>query len=115
MAATNEAKRILIFDDMIVSASSKAKFAMNILIVKPMPPKKDTPKMYFQFKSPGSDAIFALTAKYETRKIPTNFPTSNPNMIPSELLLVRLLSKLFGKTIAVLASANIGRIMKATG
>jgi len=55
---------------------------MNIDIVKPIPPKKLTPKIDFQFKSSGRLLIFSLTDKKLNSHIPIGFPMSNPNAIP---------------------------------
>ena len=115
MAAKNEASKMLNFEAVIISASLNARLAMNILIVKPMPPKSEMPIMWRQFKSGERLAIPVFTARNEVRKIPTNFPTIRPQIIPIELEVRRLLMISFGNTIAVLAKAKMGRIKNATG
>ena len=86
-----------------------------MLIVKPIPPNRETPRICLQFKSFDSVATFVFTAKNEIPKMPMNFPIINPKMIPNELLVVRLSKTLSGKMIAVLARAKMGRMIKATG
>ena len=114
-AATSEANRILIFDAVITSASVNARFVINILIVKPIPPSNEMPRMCIRVRSGDSDAMLSLVANITTRNMPINFPTKRPSMIPSELLEVKLANKLSGNTIAVLARANSGKMKKATG
>ena len=55
---------------------------MKIDIVNPIPPKKLTPIIDFQFKSLGSLLIFSLTERKLNRQIPIGLPKSNPKAIP---------------------------------
>jgi hypothetical protein len=115
IAEINEARRILIFEAVITAGLLKARLAINMLIVKPIPPSKEIPAIYFQFNPSDRLANLNLTAKYDTTKIPRNLPTIKPNIIPREFFVTRLSTILFGKLIAVFAKANMGRIIKATG
>jgi hypothetical protein len=61
---------------------SKARRVIKIDIVNPIPPKKPTPKIDFQFRSPGSLQSPNVTAKNVNRKIPNGLPTISPTAIP---------------------------------
>ena len=87
----------------------------KIDIVKPIPAKSPTPKIDFQFKSDGSLQSPKVTAKSAKRKIPKGLPTIRPSAIPKLLFSVNVCEMSPLKTIAVLANANIGKIIKATG
>lgn len=80
--AVNEESRMMNFALLIIVASSKANKVTKIDIVKPIPPKKPTPIIDFQFKSPGSWQIPNFTAKKLRAKIPRGFPTMSPKAIP---------------------------------
>ena len=54
---------MVIFELFCSSKSSKANNVMNMDMVNPMPPKKPTPTIDFQFKSLGSLQIPKVTAK----------------------------------------------------
>ena len=114
-AAKKEASKTLIFEAIMTSESLKAKFVMKMLIVKPIPPKNDIPKMCRQFKPGERLAIPALTATNEVRNIPANFPMIRPQIIPIEFDVTMLLTISFGNTMAVFTRANTGRIINATG
>ena len=45
MAAKKEASKMLNFEAVITSGLSKAKLAMKMLMVKPIPPKSEMPKI----------------------------------------------------------------------
>ena len=113
--AISEAARILIFELVMTAESLKARLVIKILIVNPIPPKNATPAICRQFKPSEILASLVFTAKIENKKMPENLPASNPAIIPIEFLLVRLARISFGKTIAVLAKAKTGIIIKATG
>ena len=93
----------------------KARLVMKMLIVKPIPPKSDMPKMWRQFKSDERLASPILTARKEIRNMPANFPIMSPIIIPTELEVSKLFIKSSGNTMAVLTNANIGRIKNAAG
>ena len=114
-AAKKEASKTLIFEAIMTSESLKAKFVMKMLIVKPIPPNNDIPKMCRQFKPGERLAIPALTATNEVRNIPANFPMIRPQIIPIEFDVTMLLTISFGNTMAVFTRANTGRIINATG
>ena len=114
-AAKTEANSILNFEATIMSVELNASIVIKILMVKPIPPRNETPNMCVQFKSSEIDAIFVLTAKYDNPKIPMDFPNTKPKIIPSELRDATLVSKFSGKVNAVFARANMGRTIKATG
>ena len=113
--AISEAARILIFELVMIDESLKARLVIKMLMVNPIPPKNATPAICRQFKSSEILASLVFTAKNEKKKIPENLPASNPAIMPIEFLLVRLATISFGKTIAVLAKAKTGIIIKATG
>ena len=115
IAETTDASSTLIFEAAIGSGFSKARLVIKMLIVKPIPPSADMPAMWRQFKPEERDASFVLTATKEVRKIPINFPIMRPAIIPMELGVARLFIMSEGKTIAVLARAKSGSIIKAIG
>lgn len=94
---------------------SKANKVTKIDMVKPIPAKKPTPKMDFQFKSVGSLQSPNATAKNVNKKIPKGLPIINPSAIPKLLCSVKICAMLPLKTMAVLAKAKIGKMIKATG
>jgi hypothetical protein len=61
--AINEEIKIMILELSICSPSEKARSVINIDIVKPIPPRKLTPNMDFQFKSVGSSLILNFTER----------------------------------------------------
>ena len=113
--AIKEESRMTNFALLIIVTSSKANKVTKIDIVKPIPPKNPTAKTDFQFKSRGSLQIPNFTAKKLSAKIPRGFPTISPNAIPVLYCVVKIAPMSELNMIAVLASANIGRMTKATG
>ena len=82
IAAIIEAIRMVIFELFCNSKSSKANNVMNMDMVNPMPPKKPTPIIDFQFKSCGSLQTPKVTAKKLNRTIPMGLPIISPKEIP---------------------------------
>lgn len=115
MADKVEAKMMAIFPMSIMVLSSNAKSVIKILIVNPIPASKLTPAMCFQFKPVGNFATPMNTAKLLNKIIPIGFPAASPPMIPVPILDESPETQLYLKTIQVLAKANSGRIIKATG
>ena len=113
--AINEEIKIINFELFIIVSLSKASKVTKIDIVKPIPAKSPTPKIDFQFKSDGSLQSPKVTAKSAKIKIPKGLPTIRPSAIPKLLFSVNVCEMSPLKTIAVLANANIGKIIKATG
>ena len=68
--ATNDEIKITNFALLIIVSLSKARSVIKIDIVNPMPPKKPTPKIDFQFMSSGSLQSPNVTAKNVNRKMP---------------------------------------------
>ena len=62
MPAIKEEIKITNFALLMISSLSNARSAINIDMVKPIPPKKLTPIMAFQFNSSGSLQIPHFTA-----------------------------------------------------
>ena len=61
---------------------SKARSVIKIDIVNPIPPKKPTPTIDFQFNSSGSLQRPNVTAKNVNRKMPNGLPIISPSAIP---------------------------------
>ena len=81
--ANNEAHNIPTFAWKISSGEEiKAKSATKIDIVKPIPPKNDTPNIWLIVLPLGSSAIFNLIASQEIPNIPITFPSTSPAIIP---------------------------------
>lgn len=111
----SEAIKIAIFELFIVSALSNARSVMKIDIVKPIPPKKPAPIIFFHLKSEGRAQSPRLAAINEKSQIPNGFPITSPVMIPKLLVCPKPICQLSPIAIQVLASAKSGRIKKATG
>lgn len=88
---------------------------MKMDMVKPMPPKKPTPISCFQFISSGSLQTPNITASRLKRNIPKGLPRKSPKKIPQLFGVSILPVNEPWSTIAVLAKANMGKIMKDTG
>ena len=80
--AINDEIKITNFALLIMVSLSKARSVTKIDIVNPIPPKKPTPKIDLQFKSPGSLQSPNATAKNVNRKMPNGLPTISPTAIP---------------------------------
>ena len=80
--AIKEDIRIVIFVPVMISLSLKAKSAIKIDIVNPMPPKNPAPKICFHFKSDGNVQKPMDTAKNENKQIPNGLPITKPINIP---------------------------------
>jgi len=85
---------MLILDSLMMAPSSKARLVIKMLIVNPIPPRKETPRIYRQFRSAEMVANFVLTATKEKKKIPANFPIKRPVIIPMELGFEKLSMRL---------------------
>ena len=77
--AINEANRIAIFELVTMSSFSNARSVTKIDIVKPMPPKKPAPTIFFHFKSDGITQSPKPVPINEKRKIPKGFPIKTCN------------------------------------
>ena len=88
---------------------------MKIDMVKPIPPNIPAPIIFDHFNSFGKTHHPKLTPRSEKRKIPNGFPTISPNKIPIELECVNPSLQFESIAIQVLATANNGRMIKATG
>ena len=83
-------------------------------MVKPMPPKKDTPRICHQFTPRGIVAIPVRTAIQLNRVIPMGLPTTSPSTMPSATGWVKTFINLSPKTTPAFERANIGIMAKAT-
>ena len=104
-----------IFDSVIKCGSLYASNVMKMDMVKPIPAKKPIPKISFHFKSVGSEQIPRETAMKLNKKTPRGFPIINPAKMPMLPGSARPVFHPALKTIAVLANAKRGRIIKETG
>ena len=74
---------IAIFDELINSVSPvKARLAMKIDMVKPMPPRSPAPKICVHFRSEGSLEIPSKTAMKTNNVIPSGLPMTKPVNTP---------------------------------
>ena len=103
------------FELLMITSLSKASKVIKIDIVNPIPANNPTLKIDFQFKSVGSLLKPNRTARNVATKIPTGLPTINPSAMPRLLGLVNVSMMFPLNKIAVLAKANMGRIINATG
>ena len=115
IAAIQEAHKMMNFEFSITVWFSKASNVIKMDIVKPIPAKKPTPKIPFQFISPGSFAIRNKIAAKLKIIMPKGFPTINPKAIPMLYVSENMLVTSELNTIAVLAKANRGKMKNATG
>ena len=113
--AKNEAVRIAIFELVMISSLLNARSVMKIDIVKPIPPKKPAPTIFFHFKSDGITQSPKPTPINEKRKIPNGFPITSPAIIPKLFVWPNPVCQVSPKAMQVFATANKGRIKKATG
>jgi len=110
-----DATRIINLALFITVTLSKANNVMKIDIVNPIPAKKPTPIIFFQFKSSGNCVILNFTIKKVNNTMPNGFPITNPKIIPNEYSSEKLCNQSEPITIAVLHKANKGNIKNATG
>lgn len=112
-----EAIKMAIFEKVIISSPSflKASRVMNIDIVKPIPPSIPAPKIFLHLRSFGNLQIPKVTAKYEKNQIPKGFPKTKPKIIPIEFSCDNPSCQSELMAMQVLATANKGRMIKATG
>ena len=80
--AISEERRIAIFELLTMSVLSKASRVMKIDIVKPIPPKKPAPIIFFHFKSVGNTQSPKPTPINEKSQMPKGFPITSPSIIP---------------------------------
>ena len=113
--AINEAIRIAIFELFTMSSLSNARRVTKIDIVKPIPPKKPAPIIFFHFKSDGIRQSPKPAPINEKRKIPKGFPITRPAIIPRLFVCPKPRCQVSPKEMQVFATANSGRIKKATG
>ena len=94
--------------------STKAKFPINRLMVKPIPVNTPTPYKLNQLDLFGICAIFNLIAHIENKNTPNCFPKNRPSTIPSGTGKSRELKLTPSKETPALARANKGMIPNAT-
>ena len=92
MQAIAEAARMEIFAVLIISKSLKARLAIKMDIVKPIPPKRLTPKICFQLTPLGNFASPDFIIRKLAVKIPSGFPITNPTITPRLVLLIMSVS-----------------------
>ena len=92
-----------------------ARLAIKMDIVKPIPPRIPAPAISRHVRSEGNRQRPLPTATAQSKITPTGLPSVNPAIMPTLLGLVRLFSQSALTAMPVLASAKIGRMMKATG
>jgi len=115
LPATIEATIIAILESLTGSAVSNAKRVMKIDMVKPMPPRKPTPMMFFHFNSAGSVHHPMATPIKANTTIPNGFPMTRPRIIPTLMECNKPFPRSFPNVIHVLANAKSGNITNATG
>ena len=94
---------------------SNARVAIKMDMVKPMPANKPAPIICRQEVLAGSIPHLSCTVIKEAVNMPKGLPINKPAMMP-QLRVVLIVAKISaGRTIAVLAKANIGMIRKFTG
>ena len=74
---------------LIRATSSKARNEIKIDIVKPIPPKKPTPKMCLQHTFAGNLDHLFRTMNQVNKTIPAGLPTTKPKMIPKSRGLIK--------------------------
>ena len=90
---------------------AKPSSAMNIDIVKPIPPIRAAPTMCLKFRPAGKEVRPSLTATQENPAMPTSLPITSPAVIPTDTGCVTILPKADQSTgTPAFASANIGII-----
>lgn len=82
LPASNEATSIAILEVSIISVVSKASSVIKIDMVKPMPPKKPAPRMFFHFRSFGKTQSPKAVPRNEKSQIPRGLPITKPEIIP---------------------------------
>ena len=95
-----------------MSALSNARSVKKIAIVKPIPPKKPAPIIFFHFKSVGNTQSPKPTPINEKSQMPKGFPITSPAIIPKLFGCPKPLCQLSPTAMQVLAIANNGRIKK---
>ena len=103
------------FDWLINSCWSKASKLIKMDIVKPIPPKSPIPKISVHLICWGKEQIFAVTAKKLNKKIPRGLPIINPVKMPRLFECPKFIWSSPSIIIAVLANANKGKMINATG
>ncbi len=86
--ARTEAKRIPIFDSLIIVMSSKAKLVMNSETVKPIPAVAANPRRDKKFSPVGEDVKGSFIPSQVMNVIPKIFPIIKPRPIPQVTGLV---------------------------
>jgi hypothetical protein len=100
---------------LIRATSSKARNEIKIDIVKPIPPKKPTPKMCLQHTFAGNLDHLFRTMNQVNKTIPAGLPRTKPKMIPKSRGLINCVKEKLLIEKAVFASAKTGIINSATG
>src|SRR4029077_10026548 len=114
--ASRDANKIAIFEAFIVCGSAeKARLAMNIDIVKQIPPRITASTTCDHFKSDGNWHIPLATATKQRNVTPRGFPAIKPAAMPALFALVKWCIQSAPTTMPVFASAKIGKMMNATG
>ncbi len=83
---------------------------MKIDIVKPIPPNKPAPIIFFHFKSDGNLQSPEPTPITDKSQMPKGFPITSPAIIPKLLVCTKPLCQSLFTVMQVLAIANKGKI-----
>jgi len=83
-------------------------------IVKPIPAKRETPKICFREESAGSGQSFVFTARNVKRLIPIILPNTRPQIMPILLGCNNDVNESGLILSAVFANANKGSMRNAT-
>ena len=103
------------FELSIISFSEKARLAMKIDMVNPMPANIEAPHSCFQLLPSGSVAQPLRINHQHNKRIPNCFPMNKPAMMPKLLLVVNPSYHPLTNGRHVLAIANNGNMINATG
>ena len=113
--AVSDASRMDILPPVRAAGFVKARLLIKIDMVKPIPPKHDTPKIMGHVVPSGNSPHLRCTARRLNRKMPIGLPSTNPKKMPAPNGLNRT-SKSPRPSILIpaLASAKMGMMKKET-
>jgi len=113
--ASSEADKIPILARSEINGSAIASPVTNNDIVKPIPPKKPSPKTCFQLTPVGKDAIPITVDSQENKTMPIGLPTTRPSTTPIETGDVKKLESASVEiSTPALKNAKTGMIKKLT-
>ena len=110
-----EPSKAEIFAISIVAAFLKARVAIKMDMVKPMPAKSPAPIICRHEVFAGNVPHLHFTVIKQAVKIPNGLPITKPATIPTFKVVLIAPAISPGKSMAVLAKANMGIIIKLTG